>query len=76
MPISEKVLRLAEAYASLSAAERSEFARLVTADDDGNDPEGLGAEWTRTIRHRAAEIDAGEVSLVDGEDFLRRLRAV
>ncbi len=40
----------------------------MQAPDATEAEEDLGVEWNRAIRHRAAQID--------GEDFLRRLRAV
>lgn len=72
MAVSERVRRLAEDYAELSAEERQEFATLVAPLEEDT----LSAEWREEIRRRAAEIDAGKVTLIDGEDFLRRLRAV
>lgn len=72
MAVSEKVRRLAEHYAELTDEERQEFATLVTPFDEGT----VSADWREEIRQRAAEIDAGKVTLIDGDDFLRRLRAV
>jgi len=36
----------------------------------------ISAEWSDELDRRAKDIDEGRVELVDGEDFLRRLRAV
>jgi hypothetical protein len=72
MPVSEKVRLLAESYAELSADERHEFASLVAPVDDGD----LSTEWLTELRSRADDIDSGRVKLVDGDDFLRRLRAI
>jgi len=58
----------------LPSEERSRLAdRLLKSLDDD---EGLPTEWLTEIRNRADDIDSGRVSLVDGEDFLRRLNAV
>ncbi|MAS95658.1 MAG: hypothetical protein CMO55_20855 [Verrucomicrobiales bacterium] len=45
--------------------------RLATLDD-----EQLSPEWKEEIDRRAKEIDEGTVELIDGEDFLNRLRNV
>ena len=72
MAITEKVRRLAESYAELSDDERREFVGLVVPLDERT----ISKEWLEELRSRAADIDQGRVSLVDGDDFLRRLRAV
>ena len=36
----------------------------------------ISAEWSDELNRRAKDIDEGRVELVDGEDFLSRLRAV
>lgn len=43
---------------------------------DRLDEDSVSVEWRDVIAKRALEIDKGEVELVDGEDFLQRLRAV
>ena len=72
MAITEKVRRLAEDYAELSDDERREFVGLVAPLDERE----ISEEWLEELRSRAADIEQGRVSLVDGDDFLRRLRAV
>ncbi len=72
MAASEKVLRLAESYASLNDEERCEFVSLVIPADE----QEFGTEWREELYQRARDIDEGKVRLVEGEDFLRRLRAV
>ncbi len=72
MALSEKVRRLAESYAELSQEEQLEFLSQVTAEDDAH----LSAEWTAELRSRADDIDSGRVKLIDGEEVLRRLRAI
>ena len=69
---SEKVLRLAESYASLNDEERHEFITLVIPVDEWE----FGMEWREELYQRARDIDEGKVRLVEGEEFLRRLRAV
>ncbi|MEO0416073.1 MAG: hypothetical protein AAF226_14090 [Verrucomicrobiota bacterium] len=36
----------------------------------------LDREWSNELHKRAEEIDHGEVDLVEGEDFLKRLKDV
>jgi hypothetical protein len=43
---------------------------------DRLDEDGVSAEWSEEIAKRVLEIEGGEVELVDGEDFLQRLRVV
>ncbi len=43
--------------------------------EDGDDT-AINEEWCDELNRRAKDIDEGRVDLVDGEDFLRRLRAV
>lgn len=72
MAITEKVRRLAEGYAELSEDERREFVGLVAPLDERE----VSEEWLKELRTRATDIDEGRTSLVEGDDFLRRLRAV
>ncbi len=69
---SEKVRRLAEGYSNLNDEERHEFVSLVVPSDEAE----VSTEWRSEINQRARDIDEGRVQLVDGEDFLRRLKAV
>ena len=72
MALSEKVRILAESYAELSDEERHEFVRLVAPVDESE----VSREWCEELHSRADDIDSGRVKLIDGEDFLRRLRAL
>jgi hypothetical protein len=72
MSTSEKVRQLVESYAGLSIEERSEFVSLVVPIDESE----VSTEWIAELRSRADDIDAERVELVDGKDFLRRLRAI
>ena len=72
MAISEKVRELAESYSMLSVEERCSFAELVAPVDKSE----LSEEWIGEIRSRAQDIDSGQVELVSGDDFLRRLDAL
>lgn len=35
-----------------------------------------GSEWQDELNRRTEELDKGQVELVDGDEFLRRLRAI
>ncbi|MDB6076794.1 MAG: hypothetical protein JWO82_541 [Akkermansiaceae bacterium] len=70
MALSEKVRRLAEQYAELSEEEHHEFLDLIGSSEDPN----VSAEWKEEIHSRARDIDEGRVELIDGEEFLARLR--
>jgi Putative addiction module component len=72
MIASEKVRRLAECYSDLTDEERHEFVSLVLPSDEAV----VSTEWREEINQRARDIDEGRVQLIDGEDFLQRLRAV
>ena len=63
---------MAESYANLNDEERHEFVSLVAPVDAS----AVSEEWLKELHKRANDIDAGRVQLVDGDDFLRRLRAV
>ena len=72
MVTSEKVRILAESYRKLNDGERHKFAELVA-------PVGsieLTQEWCEEIRSRADDIDSCRVKLIDGEDFMKRFKAI
>ncbi|MFY9316415.1 MAG: addiction module protein [Burkholderiales bacterium] len=57
----------------LEEPERAELAHdLVTSLDGPVDPDAVGA-WNTEILRRLAEIDSGAASLIDREEFRRRL---
>ena len=72
MAVSEKVRQIAESYAELNDEERHEFVALVVPSDGAE----VSREWLEELSNRTDDIDSGRVQLIDGADFLRRLRAV
>jgi hypothetical protein len=72
MAVSEKVKSLVDRYSELSDDERHEFVTLVAPIDESE----VSEEWSKELHSRADDIDSGRVQLIDGEDFLRRLRAI
>ena len=53
-------------------AIQQRLSEVERADSDSE----VSSEWSAKIHKRATEIDNGTVELVDGNDFLDRLRAV
>lgn len=72
MTINHQILTDAEGRPVAAQIPWDEFEAIR----DRLDEEGVSTEWRDEIVKRALEIDKGEVELVDGEDFLQRLRAV
>jgi Putative addiction module component len=72
MSVSEIVRQVAESYSGFNADERYEFAALVAP----LDVEDISSEWLTELHSRADDIDSGHVQLVEGEEVMRRLRAV
>jgi putative addiction module component (TIGR02574 family) len=68
--------RLLEAALQLAPRERAELVEALTASLDGSD---LGDAWESEISQRIADVDAGRVEPVPGEQVFsrieRRLRA-
>lgn len=69
---SVKVKSLAESYRQLSNEERHTFAKLVAPVDTSE----ISKAWLDEIDSRAADIDRGKVTLIDGEEVLRELREI
>lgn len=60
---------------SLSESERAELAHNLVASLDGSAEQDVEKVWDSEILRRLAEIDSGTASLIDREEFGRRLRA-
>jgi hypothetical protein len=67
-----KVRELAEIYQKLNNEERHSFAELVAPVDTSE----MSGERIAEICNRADDIDSGRVELIDGEEFLRRFKAI
>lgn len=52
-----------------------DFKQIQQRLDQQSDP-AVSPEWRKEIQSRVAEIDSGQVTLVDGDAFLERLRAM
>ena len=60
---------------SLSESERAELAHNLVASLDGPAESDAEKAWDAEIVRRLAEIDSGTASLIDREEFRRRMRA-
>ena len=59
----------------LSESERAELAHNLVASLDGPAESDAEKAWDAEIVRRLAEIDSGTASLIDREEFRRRMRA-
>jgi putative addiction module component (TIGR02574 family) len=57
----------------LSPEERAKLIEVLIASVEP--PMPLHPEWEAEIAHRVAELDAGRVELIDGEQVMAELRA-
>ena len=72
--MTQNVARILDEAEQLSLAEREELAdRLVESLVRDIPPEIQGAHVTE-VRRRIAEVASGEVSLVSGDEAMRRVR--
>jgi putative addiction module component (TIGR02574 family) len=60
---------------SLSEAERAELAHNLVASLDGPADADAESAWDAEILRRLAEIDSGTATLIDREEFRRRMQA-
>lgn len=66
--VRDEALRLPE-------SERATLAQDLVASLDGPADNDVEAAWDAEIRRRLSEIDAGTATLVDREEFRRRVNA-
>ena len=60
---------------SLSESERAELAHNLVASLDGPADADAESAWDAEILRRLAEIDSGAATLIDREEFRRRMQA-
>lgn len=58
----------------LTASERAELAHDLVASLDGTADADASEEWDRELLRRLDEIDTGTATLIDPEEFSRRMR--
>lgn len=69
--------RLLDDALQLPRNERGELAArlLESLDDETDDPVEVQRAWEAEIERRLREVQDGTAELIDGEEFLRELRA-
>jgi Putative addiction module component len=72
MAINHQIVTDAEGRPVAAQIPWDEFIEI----QDRLDQDLISAQWREEIATRAREIDNGKVQLVDGHDFLQRLRGV
>lgn len=60
---------------NLSESERAELAHNLVASLDGPSEPDVEQAWNTEILRRLAEIDSDSATLIDREEFGRRMRA-
>lgn len=75
MTINHQTLMDANGNPTAALIPWEEFQAIQQRLGEAANPE-VDSEWTTEIQKRTTEIDDGTVELVDGEDFLARLRAI
>jgi putative addiction module component (TIGR02574 family) len=70
-PVLEKVR--SEAL-GLTDDERAELAHDLVVSLDGHRDPNAAQDWDAEVLRRLAEIDSGTATLIDREEFSRRLR--
>jgi putative addiction module component (TIGR02574 family) len=59
----------------LPVEQRAEIASQILQGLNAPAP-GVEEAWMDEVEHRARQVDSGEVSLIPGEQVLKRLRAI
>jgi len=72
--MTQNLARILEAAEQLSAAEREELADRLVGSLVRDIPVEIQRAHITEVRRRIAEVAAGEVSLVPGEEAMRRVR--
>ena len=72
--MTQAVAHILEEAAQLSAPERAELADRIVESLAHNIPSDLATAQVAEVRRRIAEVEAGKVSLVPGDEALARVR--
>ena len=74
--MSPSALKHARSIAlEFSDSERAELAQDLLVSLDGPPDTDAAAAWETEIERRIGEFDAGNASVIDGNEFIRRLDA-
>ena len=72
--MTQAVAHILEEAEQLSVAERTELADRIVESLARNIPSDIAAAQVSEVRRRIAEVEAGEVSLIPGDEALARVR--
>ena len=70
---SRRLGKIREEALELSASERAELGRDLVASLDGAADSDASEEWDRELLRRLDEIDPGTTTLIDRDEFSRRM---
>jgi putative addiction module component (TIGR02574 family) len=74
--MSQAVTRIVEEVKQLSAAERTDFFARISDDFAGEIAPEISEEQISELRRRVAQVEAGEVTLISGEDAMAHIRQI
>lgn len=60
---------------NLSESDRAELAHNLVASLDGPPEQDVEKAWDAEILRRLSEVDSGTATLIDRQEFSRRMRA-
>ncbi len=66
--------QLRDTVLGLPVEDRAELAHELLASLDGPPDADVENAWAAAIERRVAEVDAGTIELVDGDDVMLRVR--
>jgi putative addiction module component (TIGR02574 family) len=72
--MTQAVAHLLEEAEQLSAPERAELADRIVESLARNIPSDIAAAQVAEVHRRIAEVEAGEVALIPGDEALARVR--
>jgi putative addiction module component (TIGR02574 family) len=72
--MTQAVARILEEAEQLSASERAELADRIVESLAHDIPPEIAAAQVAEVRRRIAEVEAGVVSLIPGDEALARVR--
>ena len=72
--MTEAVAHILEEAEQLSAPERAELAERIVESLAHDIPEDIAQSQIAEVRRRIAQVDAGEVTLVPGDEALAHVR--
>ena len=74
--MTQAVSQILEEAAQLSASERAELADRIVESLANDPPLDIAAAQITEVRRRIVEVEAGEVSLIPGDEALAHVRRI